>query len=189
MHIEPLAIIEKFYPSGSTGYHFLQNHSRMVAEKALAIARRLTYSRRLPQLEADLDFIREAAMLHDIGIFCTHAPEIGCHGSKPYVCHGYLGRELLEREGFPRHALVCERHVGVGISLRDIEEQSLPVPRRNMQPVTMEEQIICFADKFFSKGRRILCRECSVETIRKRVDKYGPGKLDIFEAWLEMFGS
>jgi len=183
MRIDPLAIIKKFYSPGSTGYHFLQKHSRMVAEKALAIARRL------PHLEANLDFIHEAAMLHDIGILYTHAPQIGCHGSKPYVCHGYLGRELLEREGFPRHALVCERHVGVGISLRDIEEQSLPVPRRDMQPVTMEEQIICYADKFFSKDRRTLCRECPVEAIKTRVARYGPGKVEIFEAWIEMFGS
>ena len=61
-------------------------------------------------------------MLHDIGIFLTHAPQIGCHGDKPYICHGYLGRELLEKEGFPRHAIVCETHVGVGLTIADIEK-------------------------------------------------------------------
>jgi len=188
MGIEPVALIEKYYPPGSTGYHFLQKHSRMVAEKALAIARRLA-QRRFPPLKVDLDFVYEAAMLHDIGILCTSAPSIGCHGDKPYVCHGYLGRELLEYEGLPRHALVCERHVGVGISLQDIEDQGLLVPHRDMRPVTIEEQIICYADKFFSKDRRTLCCECSVESIIKRVDRYGPGKVDIFEKWLRQFGT
>ena len=52
---------------------------------------------------------------------------------------------------FPRHALVCERHTGAGLSLKDIMDQKLPVPPREMLPVSMEEQVICFADKFFSK--------------------------------------
>lgn len=57
----------------------------------------------------------------------------------------------MRKEGFPRHALVCERHTGAGISLQSIIDQQLPVPHRDMVPVSLEEQVICFADKFFSK--------------------------------------
>ena len=66
----------------------------------------------------------------------------------PYICHGYLGAELVRKEGFPKHALVCERHTGAGLSLQNIIQQDLPVPHREMTPVSLEEQIICFADKF-----------------------------------------
>ena len=90
-------------------------------------------------------------MLHDIGIFLTDAPGIFCFGDKPYICHGYLGADLLREEGFPRHALVCERHTGAGISAESIIKQDLPIPHREMLPVSMEEQVICFADKFFQK--------------------------------------
>ena len=71
--------------------------------------------------------------------------------STPIFCHGYLGAELVRKEGFPKHALVCERHTGAGLSLQNIIQQDLPVPHREMTPVSLEEQIICFADKFFFK--------------------------------------
>ena len=57
----------------------------------------------------------------------------------------------MRSEGYPRHALVCERHTGAGLSLEDIIAQNLPVPHRDMLPVSMEEQVVCFADKFYSK--------------------------------------
>lgn len=78
----------------------------------------------------------------------TDAEGICCFGSYPYICHGYLGADLMRKEGFPRHALVCERHTGAGMSLQSIIDQQLPVPHRNMVPVSLEEQVICFADKF-----------------------------------------
>lgn len=121
-------------------------HSRSVADKALWIAGKH------PELNLDTVFLEEAAMLHDIGIFLTHAPGIQCFGTEPYICHGYLGAGLVRKEGFPRHALVCERHTGAGLSLKDIMDQKLPVPHREMLPVSMEEQVICFAlTSFFLK--------------------------------------
>jgi uncharacterized protein len=181
--VDPIKIIEKNYSPESKAYHLLFNHSKAVTEKALKIAKRVKH------LNPDLKFIEEAAMLHDIGIFLTDQPEIGCHGDKPYVCHGYLGREILEREGFPKHGLVCERHIGVGISLKDIDEKNLPIPRRDMVPVSIEEQIICFADKFFSKNPDFLLKEKPLEKIRSYISKFGEEKLRLFDGWLEIFGN
>ena len=140
-----LDLIDKYYPQDNELKHILNVHSRSVADKALWIAGKH------PELNLDTVFLEEAAMLHDIGIFLTHAPGIQCFGTEPYICHGYLGAGLVRKEGFPRHALVCERHTGAGLSLKDIMDQKLPVPHREMLPVSMEEQVICFADKFFSK--------------------------------------
>ena len=180
--MDPLKIIEKYYSPDSRAYYFLTSHSEKVAEKALRIAHRVK------RLNPDIKFIEEAAMLHDIGIFLTDEPAIGCHGNTAYICHGYLGRELLEKEGFPEHALVCERHVGVGITARDIEANDLPVPKRDMIPVTIEEQIICFADKFFSKDEDFLLQEKPLDRVRKGIAKFGDEKLRKFDAWMEMFG-
>lgn len=140
-----LDLIDKYYPRDNELKHILNVHSRSVADKALWIAVKH------PELNLDTVFLEEAAMLHDIGIFLTHAPGIQCFGTEPYICHGYLGAGLVRKEGFPRHALVCERHTGAGLSLKDIMDQKLPVPHREMLPVSMEEQVICFADKFFRK--------------------------------------
>ena len=127
--MNPLTLIDKFYPEDNELKHILLVHSRSVTDKALALAKKH------PGLDLDLDFIEEAAMLHDIGIFLTDAPDIQCFGTHPYICHGYLGADLVRKEGFPRHALVCERHTGAGLSLHDIEEQGLPIPHREMVPV------------------------------------------------------
>ena len=169
--MDTIGLLKKYYPSESPAFLLLERHSRMVAAKALCIAGRVSH------VTPDLQFIEEAAMLHDIGILFTNDPAIGCFGDKAYLCHGYLGREILENEGLPRHALVCERHVGVGISLKDIEENNLPLPRRDMMPISIEEQIVCFADKFYSKDADFVDKEKPLETVRKGIARFGKDKL------------
>ena len=124
-------------------------------------------------------------MLHDIGIFRCNAPSIQCVGTEPYICHGYLGGEILRNEGFLRHALVCERHTGTGLSLPYILSAELPIPHRDMLPVSIEEQIICFADKFYSKTH--LGEERSVKKARMKLEKYGEETLQRFDKWCQMF--
>ena len=177
--MDALAIINKYYPEDNELKHILLTHSRSVAEKALWIADRH------PELNLDRQFLEEAALLHDIGVFLTDAPGIHCHGTHPYICHGYLGSELMRQEGYPRHALVCERHTGAGMSLRSILEQDLPVPHRDMVPVSLEEQVICFADKFFSKTR--LDSEKTIEKALKSLSKFGEEGIIRFNEWCERF--
>lgn len=180
--MDPLKIIQKYYQVDTKLYNLLVAHGQAVADKSLAIAKRC------PQLQPDLKFIEEAALLHDIGVFLTHAPEIDCFGAKPYICHGYLGGEILTKEGFPKHALVCERHTGIGISLQDIEKNNLPLPKRDMSPISVEEKIICLADKFFSKNTEFLTKEKSLAQIIEGQRKFGEEKIAIFNEWLKEFG-
>ena len=157
-------------------------HSRHVADLAQAIARQLQLS------EEDGTFIREAALLHDIGVSRVHAPGIGLHGSQPYIMHGVLGREILEREGYPLHALVCERHTGVGLTVDDIVRQNLPLPHRDMCPQSLAEQIICFADLFYSKNPDRLDKRKSIAKVRSKLLPFGEDKVAVFDAWLVRFG-
>lgn len=176
-----IKIIEKYYEPDSKAYYFLLHHSKLVTKKALEIAERVR------ELNPDFKFIEEAAMLHDIGIFMTYAPKIGCYGFHPYISHGYLGREILEKEGLPKHALVCERHVGVGLTIKDIEGNKLPLPKRDMVPTSLEEKIICFADKFYSKTENSLTKEKNIPEIREIISKFGNDKLKQFDEWIEFF--
>ena len=179
--IKPLDIIKKYYNPASRTYQILVQHGELVSNKALIAAGNVAH------LDPDLDFIKEAAMLHDIGIFFTRTPELGCTGEHPYVSHGYLGRDILEREGFKKHALVCERHLGVGISVEDIRRHRLPLPERDMLPVTLEEQIICYADKFFSKNGNLAVKEKSVADIIRSLEPYGAEKAAKFKSWVDLF--
>ena len=61
-------IIEKYYTPGTDLYNIFMRHSRDVTRRALQIVDAH------PELGADRQFVEEAAMLHDIGIYLTDAP-------------------------------------------------------------------------------------------------------------------
>lgn len=173
------AIIQKYYPEDNELRHILLVHSRSVADKALAIADRH------PELSLDKQFLEEAAMLHDIGIIRCNAPGIQCFGTELYICHGRIGAEMLRAEGFPRHARVCERHTGAGITRNQIIAQQLPLPAQDFLPETMEEKVICYADKFFSKTH--LDKEKTVEQAIVSLSKFGEEGVERFREWVKMF--
>lgn len=174
-----LAIINQYYPQGSKVRDILLTHSECVIRKALQIAEKH------PELKLDRDFIREAAMLHDIGIVKCDAPGIQCFGAEPYIKHGVIGADMLRRAGFPRHARVCERHTGAGIALQDIIDQHLPLPHQDFLPETMEEQVICYADKFYSKSH--LERERTPEQALKSLERFGQEGAQRFARWMQLF--
>lgn len=176
--VDAKAIIKKYYPKGRAR-KILIAHGKDVRDLALEIIDHH------PELGADRDFVAEAAMLHDIGVFLVDSPRIDCHGKKPYICHGYLGRAILEKEDLPLHALVCERHIGVGLKKEDIKRRKLPVPLRDMRPQTIEEKIICFADLYYSKGR--LGYKIKTETVRRKLRRHGRSKVKKFDRWCKKF--
>ena len=181
--MDPKDILAEYYDRRSITFEILVTHGQQVARKAIEAAEQVSY------LEPDLAFIEKAAMLHDIGILETNSPGLGCRGKHSYICHGILGRQLLEKVGVSEYGLICERHVGVGISADDVRQFKLPLPARDMLPITIEEQLICYADKFFSKngsnGRK--AKQKSVEQIIRGLKRYGADKVKRFQNWVEMF--
>jgi uncharacterized protein len=175
-------IIRKYYPEDTERYRYYYVHCLSVTKLALKVADQN------PQYKVDREYLEAAGMLHDIGIFMTNAPEIGCFGNQPYICHGFLGRELLEKEGLPEIAPVCERHIGTGITIGEIKERGLPFPIRDMTPQTVEEKIVCYADKFFSKSSEDLTVPKPAEKIRNKLLKHGIEKVDRFDELVKMFG-
>lgn len=172
-------IIDKYYVDGSALKHILITHSESVMRMALKIADSH------PELNLDRQFLTEAAMLHDIGIVKCDAAGIECFGSEPYICHGRLGAEMLRAEGLERHARVCERHTGAGLAKSEIIRQNLPLPHEDFLPETLEEQVICYADKFYSKTH--LDREKTKEQAEKSLAKFGTEGLERFIRWEVMF--
>lgn len=160
-----LSIIEKYYQEDDALRRLLLKHSRQVADRCLLIASRH------PELHLDATFLEEAAMLHDIGIRWCQAPSIHCYGTEPYLRHGPIGGELLRREGYERHARVAERHTGTGLP--------------GLEPETMEEQVVCYADKFYSKSHpnRIL----SVGQAAESLARFGEAGVEKFRHWASMF--
>lgn len=177
--MDTLEIIDRYYSGHAHARRILIAHSHQVATLAVAVAEHV-----MQNATVDKDFVEQAAMLHDIGMLFTDTPALGCHGDLPYISHGIIGAELLSKESLPRHALVCERHIGVGLSVADITAQGLPLPLRDMRPQTLEEQIIAYADLFFSKTQEGMRSE---QMVRASLSRYGHYKVEIFDKWHERF--
>ena len=160
-----IELIDKYYATSPKLRHILVTHSEQVRNRALLIIDAH------PNWQVDRDFVAEAAMLHDIGIIHCNAPKIFCVGPHHYIEHGYLGAEMLRAEGLPRHALVAERHTGSGITMEQVIREDLPIPVQDYLPVSLEERIICYADKFYSKSH--LGEEVALDKIKYNIWKYG----------------
>lgn len=159
------SVIDQYYAEDDQLRRLLLFHSRQVADRSLAICNQH------PELKLDAQFVEEAAMLHDIGIRWCHAPSIFCVGEAPYIEHGQIGGRLLRQLGFERHARVCERHTGTGLP--------------GFEPETLEEQLVCYADKFYSKSHpeRVL----TVEQAAQSLERFGHEGVEKFLGWAKMF--
>lgn len=172
-------LIDRYYPAGTLRRDIYLKHCRSVAALAIELNNRLTEP--LPVKD-----VEEAAMIHDIGICLTDAPSIGCFGKAPYIAHGVLGAELLRKEGYSEQlARVAERHTGAGLTAEEIRSQRLPLPERDMLPETMLEKLICYADKFYSKGGDF--RRKPFDAVRASMARHGNDSLQRFDALHALF--
>lgn len=203
-----LALLHRYYPEDNALRRMLLHHSRQVCARALKIVERH------PELGANRNLVEAGAMLHDIGIFLTDAPGIHCHGTAHYILHGSLGAQLLRNEAeqlkkekqqaeqlkeeqpqaiqlqeelhfYEALARICERHTGTGLTRQTIIEWGLPDPQQDLLPETIEEQIICYADKFYSKSH--LERERTIPQTLQSLEKFGDEGVEKFRHWTELF--
>jgi uncharacterized protein len=176
-------IIKKYCADNTELYHILMTHSRQVADRALAIL--AAHPQWVESGEVDPVFVQEAAMLHDVGVVLCDAPKIHCLGTHAYIEHGYLGAEILRQEGLPKHAAVAERHTGTGITMEQIMRENLPIPLHDYSPRTLEEKLICYADKFYSKTK--LGQDKPMSKIRLHLWKYGSDTVRRFDEMQALF--
>ena len=193
-----LALLHRYYPEDNALRRMLLHHSRQVCARALQIVERH------PELGANRNLVETGAMLHDIGIFLTDAPGIHCHGTAHYILHGSLGAQLLRNEAeqlkkekqqaiqlqeelhfYEALARICERHTGTGLTRQTIIERGLPDPQQDLLPETIEEQIMCYADKFYSKSH--LERERTIPQTLHSLEKFGDEGVEKFRHWTELF--
>lgn len=173
-------IIDRFYPQDNELKRIYILHAKAVAGFAVGLVHRH------PELGMDETFVREAAMLHDIGIFKTNAPRIYCFGNEDYLCHGYLGAQLLRGLGLERHARVCERHTGTGLTKEQIVDNGWNLPVKDFVPETLEEQLVCFADKFFSKTK-YLEQPRTFDEVVASMSKISEDSVRKVNEWAKMF--
>ncbi|MCF7861243.1 HDIG domain-containing protein [Candidatus Woesearchaeota archaeon] len=128
---DAVRILREFAPNVEV-FQIIYRHTNFVKKLALEIAETIKCDRLL---------VATGAILHDIGRF-TCPPN-----TKKVILHGLRGAKILRGLGYKKHARIAERHIGVGITKQDIIDQKLNLPLRNFTPQTIEEKIVCYADK------------------------------------------
>ena len=103
-------------------------HSILVAEKALDLARRTG-------AELDMELVGRGALFHDLGKTVTHE-----------IRHGLLGAEKGAALGLPAEVnLIMEKHIRGGLT--EAEAVELGLPGKDYTLRRLEERIIIYADR------------------------------------------
>lgn len=114
-------------------------HCKAVADFAVEIAEACEEK----GLEVDVALVRIGALLHDVGRARTHK-----------VDHGLVGAQIARELTLPNAVvLVIERHVGSGITESEAERLGFPV--KSYVPLSIEEQIVAYADKLIEGLMRV----------------------------------
>ncbi|MFX1375403.1 MAG: HDIG domain-containing metalloprotein [Promethearchaeota archaeon] len=135
--------------------HSVRRHSEKVADKALEIAKKIT------KVKVDLNLVEIGALLHDIGRTKTH-------GFK----HALIGGKILRERGFSEKLVkICETHILGGLDLEDAKKFGLP--EKNYMPISLEEKIICLADKHMAGTKEVSIKE----RFNRWFQKYGRSQI------------
>jgi uncharacterized protein len=101
-------------------------------------------------LKVDVPLVEISGLLHDIGRSKTHS-----------VDHALVGGEIARSFGLSNSVVsIIERHAGGGIP-KD-EAKKLGWPAKDYLPQTLEEKIVCYADKRV-EGLRIVSIDQTVK--------------------------
>jgi uncharacterized protein len=155
-------------------------HSLIVRDIALELANNLEKK----NIKIDKKLLEIGALVHDIG--CYQCYEFYGRNEGCYVQHGIKGYEILKNEGFSEEiARMAEVHLGVGIIRENIIANNLPLEEKDYIPMTLEEELVAYADNFHSKsGPRFL----NLEEARKKILNLWAKSEIIFERFEKKFG-
>jgi uncharacterized protein len=133
-------------------------HCKTVARVAGALAEE--FQRRGKSV--DVEAVVAGAMLHDIG-----------RARSQSVMHGVEGAEMVEREGVDGKVVeIVRRHIGAGIAPG--EAARLGLPDLDYIPRSLEERIVCFADKMVDSSK---VRPFDQEVLRFERKSHDVGRL------------
>ena len=132
-------------------------HCKTVASLAVQIAKACKEK----GLNVDVQLVEIGALLHDIGRSRTHT-----------VDHAIVGAEIAKSLGLPSSIVsIIERHAGGGIDTDEAKQLGWPI--KSYLPQTMEEKIVCYADKLIEGKRRVKI-ERTISKLSKELGKTHP---------------
>lgn len=173
------------YTSGKYPDKWLEltfTHTEIVLKIALQFVERLKQQ----GINIDLNLLTKGIYLHDIGVYSCYDEDVNPDKNLPaYIMHGFIGHQIIKKEGFPEN--VCRfasTHTATGLTKEDIKREKLDVKLKDYIPVTLEEEILCFADKFHTKYPSFNTFQEQI----KRLEKFDPNRRIKMEILKKKFG-
>jgi uncharacterized protein len=179
--MDPRSLHQK-YASGKYAELYLDlvwTHSVIVSEIALRIADKIKFA------NLDLDLIKNGSLLHDIGMYMCHDQELNPEAKIPELQHGFEGAQILAKEGLDiKLQRFCLTHTATGLTAEDIERENLRMEIKDYLPVTVEEEIVCYADKFHTKYPAF----SKYEKIAERIGKFDSNRYVRLDTFRRKYG-
>lgn len=138
-------------------------------------------------LQVDEPLLRAGCLLHDIGSYIFLAAKDTKRSIYPQ--HAIFGSAILREEGIDER--ICEMvktHVLLGLSKGEVQEHTLALPHKSFEPQSIEARLLCYADRFSSKGGGAGVVLNLYETFLSNLKKDLPKQAQKFEVWAEEFG-
>lgn len=159
-------------------------HSMIVCKIAFQIAEKLEKDF---SIYVDKSFLQQGILLHDVGVYSCFDEEFNPKSEKIYIQHGQIGYNLIKKYvGSEPLARIALTHTGFGgIDIDEIEANNLPLEKIDMYQITLEEEIISWADKFHTKWPRFY----TSEEVEAQAAKFGIRNLQIFNFYKNKFGT
>lgn len=108
--------------------------------------------------KVNTQLVEIGALLHDIGRSETHA-----------VNHGVVGASIARELDLPDSVVaIIEHHVGGGIDIDEARQMGWPIS--SYLPQTLEEKIVCYADKLIEGNRRVPIKH-TIEKLSKELGR------------------
>ncbi|MHA1270247.1 MAG: TIGR00295 family protein [Candidatus Helarchaeota archaeon] len=118
-------------------------HVKAVCKKAVEIASKIKNNGH----NVDLNLVEIGALLHDIGRSISNKIE-----------HAIEGAKIIEKLGYSKKlSRIAETHLLGGINAEDAK--ILGLPSRSFLPNTLEEKIVCYADKLIKGSSEVSIEE------------------------------
>lgn len=178
MREEEIYRLHQKYASSEEKLKLVWNHSLTVKDIALELIENLTKK----NIKINRNLVEIGALVHDIGCYDHYRDK----EHVPYLLHGVRGYTILQKEGFDEEiARMAMVHLGVGLVKENIIKNNLPFEKKDYIPITLEEELVAYADNFHSKAGPVFL---TFEEARGRLADLWTDSPIIFDRFKKKFG-
>lgn len=163
---EQIRALHERYAPNAAAFERVYVHCKIVTEIALALAEKIADP-------IDIEIVRASCLLHDIGTYiCFDDQGNGNYNKHDYKLHAIFGAAIVTEEGYdPRIAEAIRTHVLMGLTKEEIVEHKIALPHNNYEPTTIEGRLLCYADRFHSKGPAFNAYDSFVTSLNANLPK------------------